>query len=102
MSAKNVGESVKTRLSKLARERGVDAQALQRRYVLERLLYRLSVSRHADSFCLKGGLLVAVWNEGDVFRPTNDIDLTGHQQGDIKRSEERRGGKEGGSTGKDR
>lgn len=83
MSAKNVGESVKAKLAKIARERGIDAQALQRRYVLERLLYRLSVSQHADSFCLKGGLLVALWNDGDVFRPTNDLDLNGSQKGDI-------------------
>jgi hypothetical protein len=41
-------------------------------YVLERFLYRLSVSDHRDRFVLKGGMLLAVFDER---RPTADIDL---------------------------
>jgi hypothetical protein len=34
------------------------------RYVLERLLYRLSVSKYRDRFILKGALLLSVWAGG--------------------------------------
>lgn len=41
-------------------------------YVLERFLYRLSVSDHRDNFVLKGGMLLAVFDDR---RPTADVDL---------------------------
>ncbi|HJW75896.1 MAG TPA: nucleotidyl transferase AbiEii/AbiGii toxin family protein [Thermoleophilia bacterium] len=44
--------------------------------MLERFLYRLSRSRYADSFMLKGAMLFAVW-EAEPHRPTRDIDLLG-------------------------
>jgi hypothetical protein len=40
----------------------------------ERLLYRLSASRHADRFIVKGAALLLVWF-GDAIRPTRDVDL---------------------------
>jgi hypothetical protein len=43
-------------------------------YVLERFLYRLSISEFRDRFVLKGGMLLAVFGER---RPTRDVDLLG-------------------------
>jgi predicted nucleotidyltransferase component of viral defense system len=45
-------------------------------YALERLLYRLSMSRHRTRFVLKGALLFTAWLD-DPFRPTRDLDLLG-------------------------
>jgi hypothetical protein len=41
-------------------------------YVLERFLYRLSISHHRDHLILKGGMLLAAY---DQRRPTRDVDL---------------------------
>jgi hypothetical protein len=46
------------------------------RYVLERLLYRLSRSKHRDRFVLKGAILMTTWLD-DPHRPTRDLDLLG-------------------------
>lgn len=74
--AKNQAESIKQRLLNLARERKEDFNFVLRQYVLQRLMYRISVSDYADDFLLKGGLLFWVWNE-DFHRPTQDMDLLG-------------------------
>lgn len=78
---KNVGISVQARLKNLSRETGVDMPSLLRRYVQERLLYRVSVSGHSDRFALKGGLLLAAYNAGSLTRPTEDIDFNGMGEG---------------------
>jgi hypothetical protein len=44
------------------------------RYGLERLLYRLSQSRHAGGFTVKGALVFLVWNR-EPHRSTKDLDL---------------------------
>jgi hypothetical protein len=54
----------------------VDPNLVLTRYATERLLYRLSRSRHADRFVLKGALLLLVWL-GETIRPTRDADLLG-------------------------
>jgi hypothetical protein len=73
---RNVGASVRARLLDKARVESADFQILLTRYALERLLYRLSVSKHRDRFILKGAMLFATWV--DVrFRPTRDLDLLG-------------------------
>jgi hypothetical protein len=46
-------------------------------YAMERFLYRLSVSKHADKFVLKGALMLAAWGAAAT-RPTRDIDLLGY------------------------
>lgn len=73
---KDVGASVRARLLRLARERGEDYQLLLTRYANERLLYRLSKSRHGKDFVLKGAALFAVWT-GKPHRATRDLDLLG-------------------------
>ena len=43
---------------------------------MERFLFRMSRSEHADRFVLKGALMLQVWRSSDI-RPTMDIDLLG-------------------------
>ncbi len=43
---------------------------------MERFLYRLSQSAHADRFILKGTLMSRVWRAPEL-RPTLDVDLLG-------------------------
>ena len=74
--AKNQAESVKQRLLTLARVRKEDYNFILRQFVLQRLMYRLSISAYSDDFLLKGGLLYWVWNE-NFHRPTMDMDLLG-------------------------
>jgi hypothetical protein len=57
---KNIGASVRVRLLQLARSRGEDFQLVLTRYVNERLLYRLSRSRHSTSFVLSRSMLASV------------------------------------------
>lgn len=59
-------------LQNRARREGVPTEDLFVLYVLERFLWRLSRSRYADSFVLKGGLLLAAFN---ARRTTADADL---------------------------
>ncbi len=76
MTARNTAASVRARLLNKARADGVDFQLLLTRYGLERLLYRLSISRERDNFLLKGALLFDLWYDVPL-RPTRDIDLLG-------------------------
>lgn len=46
-------------------------------YAMERFLYRLSKTKYADKFVLKGGLLFYAWNLS-LRRPTRDIDFRGY------------------------
>ena len=78
MSASNIAQSVRDRLLNRARRAGEDFQALLTRYALERLMYRLSQSAHRERFVLKGAYAFLLW-EGDLHRPTQDLDLLGYQ-----------------------
>ncbi len=71
---KNTAASIRQRLLNLSRERYEDFDYVLRQYVMQRLLYRLSISHYAGQFLLKGALLFWVWNEA-FHRPTRDIDL---------------------------
>lgn len=46
-------------------------------YAMERFLYRLSKTKYADKFILKGGLLLYAWSL-PLRRPTRDIDFRGY------------------------
>ena len=72
----NLQASIATRLRNLATVRQIDLAFIFRRYAIERLLYRLSVSAHKDQFVLKGAMLFTAWMP-DPFRPTQDLDLLG-------------------------
>jgi predicted nucleotidyltransferase component of viral defense system len=71
---KNLPASVRQKLANLARERNVDFGLILVKYGLERILFRLSRSRHRDDFVLKGALLFELWTE-QRNRPTRDADF---------------------------
>lgn len=73
---KNVAASVRQRLLNQARADQRPFNELLQYYAMERFLYRLSRSNHADRFILKGALMLRVW-DCPVQRPTMDIDLLG-------------------------
>lgn len=58
----------------MARQRNQPFDILLTRFVLERLLYRLSLSRHTERFVLKGAMLLTTWLP-DTARGTRDLDL---------------------------
>jgi hypothetical protein len=70
----NLAASVRQRLLNLARERGDEFQLILMRYGVERLLYRLGQSPHADAFVLKGAVLFQMWT-GQPHRSTLDVDF---------------------------
>lgn len=68
--------SVRQRLLDKAKETGQPFNEVLQYFAMERFLYRLSNSPYADSFVLKGALMLTVW-EAPLTRPTLDIDLLG-------------------------
>lgn len=68
--------SIQARLQNHAKTTGLEYNRILERYALERCLYRLSKSKHADRFVLKGALLMLIWL-GETLRPTRDADLLG-------------------------
>jgi predicted nucleotidyltransferase component of viral defense system len=84
---KNLVASVHNRLVKIAQEQREEFHFVLTRYVLERLLYRLSQSPHRDSFVLKGAMLFALWS-GQRLRPTKDLDLLGRGDNSVERCEQ--------------
>jgi predicted nucleotidyltransferase component of viral defense system len=73
---KNIGASVRARLLKLSKEQGQSFDLVLTRFALERLLFRLSQSRFADRFVLKGAMLLMSWLD-EPHRGTRDLDLLG-------------------------
>jgi hypothetical protein len=50
---------------------------------MERFLYRLAQSSHAEKFVLKGALMFVAWR-APATRPTMDIDLLGHTDNSVE------------------
>lgn len=82
MSGRNLGASIRDRLLNKARAEKLDFNLLLTRYALERMLYRLSVSKHRDQFLLKGALLFDLWFDVP-HRPTHDADFLGFGSAEI-------------------
>lgn len=72
----DIAASVRQRLLNKARASGRPFGELLQYFAMERFLYRLSKSAHADKFVLKGALMFTVWQAPET-RPTMDIDLLG-------------------------
>jgi predicted nucleotidyltransferase component of viral defense system len=72
----NIGASVRARLLSLSRASGQSFDLILTRFALERLLFRLGKSAHADRFVLKGAMLMMTWFH-DPYRGTRDLDLLG-------------------------
>lgn len=82
-----LSQSVKQRLLNLSASRGETFHVLLMRYGVERMLYRLTRSPHADAFVLKGAMLFAIWAD-KPHRPTQDVDLLGFGEPSIERLEQ--------------
>ncbi|WP_431051769.1 nucleotidyl transferase AbiEii/AbiGii toxin family protein [Roseateles sp. L2-2] len=72
--SRNVAASVRDRLLNLAQRTDINFSRLITRFGLERFLYRLSASPHANEFLLKGALLFSLWYQ-ERNRPTRDADF---------------------------
>ncbi|MDP1624189.1 MAG: nucleotidyl transferase AbiEii/AbiGii toxin family protein, partial [bacterium] len=66
---------LKSRIKNLALKNRIPAQAVLQNFMLERLLERISISKHKDKFILKGGMLIASMIGIDS-RTTMDMDAT--------------------------
>ena len=75
-SPRNIPASVRQRLLNRAKSDRRPFNELLQYYAMERFLYRLSQSAHADRFILKGALMLRVWRSPEL-RPTMDIDMLG-------------------------
>ncbi len=73
---KNLAASVRQRLLNLARQEERLFNVVLVAYGLERVIHRLSISKHADKFILKGGMLATLWTI-DHGRFTRDVDFLG-------------------------
>jgi len=80
----NVAASVRQRLLNEARASGRPFNELLQYFAMERFLFRLARSPHADRFVLKGALMLATWKVS-LTRPTKDIDLLGQVANDVER-----------------
>ena len=72
----NIAASLHQRLLNKAKESSLPFNELLQYFAIERFIYRLSKSLHADQFILKGALMFSAWCE-PASRPTMDIDLLG-------------------------
>lgn len=73
---KNLGASVRARLFQVSKTSGQTFDLVLTRFALERLLFRLSQSPHANRFVLKGAMLMMSWFDAP-HRGTRDLDLLG-------------------------
>ncbi|WP_395089807.1 nucleotidyl transferase AbiEii/AbiGii toxin family protein [Armatimonas sp.] len=73
---RNPGASVQAKLKNHRASTGEDMALVLLRYVIERFLYRLSLSPYRDRFVLRGAALFSVWVPGG-HRPTGDLDMLG-------------------------
>lgn len=80
---KNSAASIRARLLALAKERREDFNFVLTQYVVQRLLYRLSVSEFRDRFLLKGAWLFSIWSD-ELHRPTRDADFLGFDESDVE------------------
>ena len=78
----DIAASVRARLLTYSKQTGRPFQEVLQYFAMERFLYRLSRSKHADKFVLKGGLMLTAWNAPHS-RPTKDIDFLARISNDI-------------------
>ena len=79
----NLPASVHDRLSRIAKDNGQTFEQVFYFYALERFLYRLSKSEHAQNFVLKGALMFFGWGL-PLRRLTRDIDLHGYTSNNVE------------------
>ncbi len=79
---RNIAASIRQKLKNQAMQGKRPFAELLQYYAMERFLYRLTQSSHADRFILKGALMLRVW-QSPQFRPTMDIDMLGKTSNEI-------------------
>jgi len=79
---KDVAASVRGRLQTNAKDTGRPFQEVLQYFAMERFLFRLSQSQHAEKFVLKGGLMLTAWRAPSS-RPTKDIDFLARMPNDV-------------------
>lgn len=79
----DVAASVRARLRAHAKKGGQPFQEVLHYFAMERFLFRLSKSRHADKLVLKGGLMLTAW-QAPQSRPTKDIDFLAKMPNDLE------------------
>jgi hypothetical protein len=80
--SKDLATSVRARLLNIAKAQSVDFNQVLVRFALERMLFRLGQSAHANHFVLKGALLFTLWYDMP-HRTTRDADLLGFGASDL-------------------
>jgi len=73
---RNIAASTKEKLKNIAVQKNIEFQHVQRQYVYERFLYRLSLSPYCHNLIIKGAMLLIAYKVA-ASRPTKDIDLLG-------------------------
>ncbi|MDR1661554.1 MAG: nucleotidyl transferase AbiEii/AbiGii toxin family protein [Azoarcus sp.] len=79
----NLAASVRARLLNVAKAQESDFNQVLVRFALERILYRLTQSKYADRFLLKGALLFTLWYDMP-HRAMCDADLLGMMNSRVK------------------
>ncbi len=82
-TVKNVPASILARLRNQTEVMERPFAEILQYFAMERFLYRLSKTKYADKFILKGGLLFYVWSL-NLRRPTRDIDFRGYVSSDSR------------------
>lgn len=81
---KNIAASVRQRLLNKSRSDIRPFQEIVQYYAMERFLYLLSKSLHANRFVLKGALMLRIWQAPEI-RPTMDINRLKRTDNDISK-----------------
>lgn len=84
--SKNIEASIRARLLNKAKETGRPFAEVFQYYGMERFLYRLSQSKYADAFILKGALMFMAWDVPER-RTTRDMDFLGRFDNEIAKLE---------------
>jgi Nucleotidyl transferase AbiEii toxin, Type IV TA system len=79
---KDMAASVRQQLQNVAKKTNRPFQEVLEYFAMERFLYRLVSSKHANQFVLKGALMFQVWH-APATRPTRDIDLLGRMDNNV-------------------
>ena len=83
---KNIEASVRAKLQNKAKETNRPFAEVLQYYAMERFLYRLSQSKYADKFILKGALMFTVWQVPQR-RTTLDIDFLARYDNEVAKIE---------------
>lgn len=61
--------SLKAKIRNIAKEKNISAQALLQNFLMNRFLYRLSLTEYKETFVIKGGMLISSIVELSIVPP---------------------------------